>query len=50
MSDTYTVIDWIFSTIGNLWSSITQSWVLSVPILLCIFLQIFYLIKGIYSK
>ena len=50
MSDTYSVIDWIFTTISNLWTTIIQSWVLSVPILLCIFIQIFYLIKGIYSK
>ena len=50
MNDTYSVIDWLFNTFGSLWSIVVQHWGLSVPILLCIFANIFYLIKGIYSK
>ena len=50
MSETYQVIDWLFNQFSNLWTVIIASWVLSVPVLLCIFLQIFILIKGIYNK
>lgn len=50
MNDVYSVIDWLFNQFTSLWSVIIQYWALSVPILLCIFANIFLLIKGIYKN
>ena len=50
MSTSYTVIDWLFNQFTYLWSIIIQYWTLSIPVLLAIFVNIFILIKGIYSK
>lgn len=50
MNDVYSVIDWLFNQFISLWNIIINYWALSVPILLCIFANIFLLIKGIYSK
>lgn len=50
MSNITSVIDWIFAIFINLWTVIIGYWALSVPILLCIFANIFILIKGIYKQ
>lgn len=50
MSDVNSVFDWLFNEFTYLWSIVIQYWVLSVPILLGIFVNLFLLIKGIYNN
>lgn len=50
MTDTYSVIDWLFNQFISLWSVIIQYWALSVPILITIFANIIIMIKGIYDN
>lgn len=50
MNNVYSIIDWLFNQFTSIWSIVITYWALSVPILLYIFVNIFILIKGIYSK
>ena len=50
MNNVQSIIDWLFNQFISLWGVVVQSWVLSVPILILIFANIFILIKGIYKQ